>query len=112
MNRFDKFSEESDLYLLLNFSRGANSRKKILKTIVYGPKNCNQIAIKLGLNWRTIYRHLQILEKENFVKSFGFGKRKFYKLTQKGEKAIRNLIKSRKVPQNVKNNPKISLNWR
>ena len=84
-NRLDRISDESDLRLLLSLSRGANSRKKILKTLLCGSNNCNQITTKLGLNWRTTYRHLQILEKENLVKSFGFGQRKFYKLTQKGE---------------------------
>lgn len=88
MNRLDRISKESDFYLLLSLSRGANSRKKILKTLLSGSNNCNQIAIKLGLNWRTTYRHLQILEKENLFKSFGFGQRKFYKLTQKGEEVI------------------------
>lgn len=76
------------IQLLLILSRGAKSRRNILKTLLSGSNNCNQIAIKLGLNWRTTYRHLQILEKENLVKSFGFGQRKFYKLTQKGEEVI------------------------
>ena len=88
MNKLNKINEESDLYLLLSCSRGANSRKKVLKTLLSGPNNCNQIAVKLGLNWRTTYRHLQILKKMNLVKSFGFGQRKFYKLTQKGEEVI------------------------
>ena len=85
MNRADRISNDSDLRLLLSLSRGANSRKKILKTLLHGSCNCNQITTKLGLNWRTTYRHLQILEKANLVKSFSFGQRKFYKLTQKGE---------------------------
>lgn len=92
MNEPDKIGEENNLNLLLNFSRGANSRKKILKALLSGSNNCNQIAIKLGLNWRTTYRHLQILEKGNLVKSSSFGQRKFYKLTQKGERALQSKI--------------------
>jgi len=103
MNRIDKISKESDFYLLLSLSRGANSRKKILKTLLSCSKSCNQIAVALGLNWRTAYRHLQILEKENLVKSFGFGQRKFYKLTKKGEEVIKGLIKNGKVSPKAKN---------
>ena len=84
-SKLDRISNENDLRLLLSLSRGANSRNKILKTLLNGSCNCNQITAKLGLNWRTTYRHLQILEKANLVKSFSFGQRKFYKLTQKGE---------------------------
>ncbi|GEM_PF-851065 len=77
-------SSEPELAILLNSSKGANSRKKVLKTLFCGSKSCNQVATKLGLNWRTAYAHLQILERESLVKSFGFGQRKFYKLTLKG----------------------------
>lgn len=90
MNRLDRISKESDFYLLLSLSRGADSRKKILKALLSGSKNCSQIAKEVRLNWRTVNRHLQILAKENMVKSSGFGQRKFYKLTLTGEKVIRN----------------------
>jgi predicted transcriptional regulator len=88
-----KNCSEPDLSFLLIFSKGAKSRKDILNKLQFGSKSCNQIATDLDLNWRTAYRHLKILEKENLVKSFDFGERKFYKITVKGEKAA-------KVPQN------------
>ncbi|PVX24234.1 MAG: hypothetical protein CW716_10530 [Candidatus Bathyarchaeum sp.] len=84
-HRLNRVNNHNGLHLLLSRSRGANSRKKILKTLLLGTCNCNQITTKLGLNWRTTYHHLQLLEKANLIKSINFGQRKFYKLTQKGE---------------------------
>jgi predicted transcriptional regulator len=95
MTKLDSVSHESDFSLSLGFARGANSRKKILKMLLSGAKGCNEIAIGLGLNWRTAYRHLQILKKEDLVKIVDFGQRKFYQLTLKGEEAIRRSIKSK-----------------
>lgn len=93
---------ESDYSFLLSSSKGANSRKKILETLLLGSKSCNQVAVDLELNWRTSYRHLQILEKENLVKNFGFGQRKLYKLTLNGEVTIKCYIKSKTASSNIK----------
>ncbi len=86
---------EPDLSLLLHSSKGAKSRKRILNKLLCGSKSCNHIATDLGLNWRTAYRHLKILEKESLVKSFDFGTRKFYKLTLKGEKVTKISLNAR-----------------
>lgn len=102
MTKPENTGYEPNFSFLLNFSRGSDSRKKILKTLLPISKSCNQIAIELGLNWRTAYRHLQILEKDSLVKSFSFGQRKIYKLTIKGEEVIKILIESENVSTNVK----------
>jgi predicted transcriptional regulator len=101
MNRIDRISKESDFYLLLTLSRGADSRKKILKALLSEAKNRSQIAKELNLNWRTVNRHLQILAEENMVKRSGFGQRTFYKLTPTGEEVIRNFSKKVKINQRV-----------
>ena len=92
-----KNSPQPDLSFLLRFSKGAKSRNKILNILLYGSKSCNHIATDLGLNWRTAYRHLRILEKESLVKSFDFGERKFYKLTLKGEKVTKISLNARQL---------------
>lgn len=91
----EKNNPKSDLSFLLRFSKGAKSRKKILHILLHGSKSCNHVATDLGLNWRTAYRHIKILEKESLVMSFDFGERKFYKLTLEGEKVT-------KTPLNVR----------
>jgi predicted transcriptional regulator len=102
MTKSEPLSSEPRFSFLLYSSKGANSRKKILAKLLSGSNSCNQIAVVLGLNWRTAYRHLQLLEKENLVKGFGFGQRKLYKLTLNGEAAIKCYIKSKTASSNIK----------
>lgn len=83
---------EADFIFLLSAPRGSNSKKKILMALAQGPKSCNQLAKVLRLNWRTVYRHLQILEQKALVLTFSFGERKFYKLSLKGCKVTDRLI--------------------
>lgn len=86
--RKSEFNHFEDFSILLNISRGANSRKRILKTLLMGPKNCSQIAKRVDLNWYTTSRHIQILKKEGLVNDVSLGERKFFKLTQKGQKIL------------------------
>lgn len=79
------------IQLLLILSRGAKSRRNILKTLLFKPKNCNQIAEELELDWWTVQKHLQFLMSENLIKSLDFGRRKLYKLTPKGREALKTL---------------------
>jgi predicted transcriptional regulator len=102
MTKSESIASEADFFLL-NSSKGANSRKNILKTLLSGFKSCNQVAIELKLNWRTAYRHLQILEKETFVKSFSFGQRKVYKLTRRGEVTIKRFSRSNATAPTIRN---------
>lgn len=78
----------TEILVLLTLSKGAESRKKILSSLLNGPKNCRQLSREVGLDWWTIQKHLRKLLKENIVKSSDFGNSKFYRLTSKGEDAI------------------------
>ena len=78
-----------DVWLLLNRSMGAESRKKVLNALFSNTKNCTQIAKEVKLNWRTVNRHLHILMKANLVRKVNFGTRDFYKLTSKGEETLK-----------------------
>ena len=84
------------ILVLLTCSRGAESRKKILEHLILGPKNCNQLAKVLDLDWWTIQKHLKILMTENIVKEIDFGRRKLYKLTCDGEKTLAHLFDNEK----------------
>jgi len=96
MNRADKNSCENGILILFRLSRGAESRKKILKALRYSSKNCSQIAREVGLDWWTVQKHLCTLRKENIVKSSDFGNSKFYRLTSKGEDVIKALLSNNK----------------
>jgi len=94
MNKPEKGSYETAVLVLLSLSRGAESRKRILVTLLTEPKNCNQIAKEVGLDWWTVQKHLRSLLKENIIKSSAFGNSKFYKLSSMGEEVIRALQSS------------------
>ena len=88
---------EPDFSFLLHYSKGGKTRKRILKNLLNGSRSCNRIATDLGLNWRTAYRHLRILEKKRLVNRFDFGVRKFYKLTLKGERVTKIFLNARQL---------------
>jgi predicted transcriptional regulator len=94
MGTYDQEIElDDETCLLLMFSRGAKMRKNIIERLLYGPKNCNQIAKELKSDWWTIQKHLQRLEKAGLIKSVSLGRLQFYKITPKCELALNNLRK-------------------
>jgi predicted transcriptional regulator len=88
MKKPGDYQDKTDFSVLLDLSRGADSRKRILKTLLLGSKNCSQIAKIVDLNWYTASRHIQILMKEGLVNGVCLGERRFYKLSQKGQEAL------------------------
>ena len=88
MTKINNAGVETGFTLLLSTSKGSISRKKILTLLRSDAKGCNEVALHLELNWRTVYRHLKLLEKYELVKVTDFGQRKFYQITQKGEIAF------------------------
>ncbi len=94
MSKSEKAIYENAVLVLLKLSRGAESRKKILITLLSGPKNCSQIAKEVKLDWWTVQKHLLSLMKENIIKSSSFGNSKFYRLSSMGEEVIRALQSS------------------
>ncbi len=89
INKSKKEEIEPGIIFLLHAPSGSNSKRQILLALTQRPKSCNQLATELELNWRTVYRHLQILEREVLVLTFNFGERKFYKLSIKGCEVIK-----------------------
>ena len=85
--------QESDLSdetkVLLVYARGAKKRRCILKALRLAPRNCNQLAQELDSDWWTIQKHLQLLVKGALIKTVNFGRMKFYKITPKGDLALK-----------------------
>jgi predicted transcriptional regulator len=71
---------DDTIYVLLNISKGAETRRRILKALQCGPKNCNQIARQIGVDWWTIQKHLQLLIKTGLINEINIGRMKYYKL--------------------------------
>ncbi|WP_449462873.1 winged helix-turn-helix domain-containing protein [Tardisphaera miroshnichenkoae] len=64
-------SEEHMFWWIFVGSRGGKMRLKIVESLMQSPANANQLAQKLGVNYRTIEHHLRVLESNGIVKSEG-----------------------------------------
>jgi len=56
------------LFWLLIASRGGDTRIKILSLILNDPMNKNELSKSLGLNYRTVTHHLNVLIKNNIIR--------------------------------------------
>ncbi|MEM2094252.1 MAG: winged helix-turn-helix domain-containing protein, partial [Candidatus Bathyarchaeia archaeon] len=52
-------------------TRGGQTRAAIIKVLKESPQNANQLATILGIDYRTVRHHLQVLEKNRVVMSAG-----------------------------------------
>ena len=67
---------------LIAGTRGGASRARIIQTLKETPQNANQLANLLGMDYRTIRHHLQVLEKNRIITTAGEGYGKTYFLSQ------------------------------
>ncbi|MGC8563117.1 MAG: ArsR family transcriptional regulator [Thermoplasmata archaeon] len=56
------------LFWLLIASRGGDTRIKILSLILNNPMNKNELSKSLGLNYRTVTHHLNVLIENNLIR--------------------------------------------
>ena len=59
------------LLWLIEGSRGGVNRGRIIVAIKEQPLNANQLGILLGVDYRTIRHHLDVLEKNRLITSMG-----------------------------------------
>jgi len=52
-------------------SRGAPNRIRIMSALRKRPSNRNQLAIELGIEYKSIQHHLKVLEGNNLVRKIG-----------------------------------------
>jgi DNA-binding transcriptional ArsR family regulator len=67
---------------LIAGTRGGLTRAKIIKVLKENPQNANQLANLLGMDYRTIRHHLEVLEKNKLITSVGQGYGTTYFLSQ------------------------------
>ena len=58
---------EGVLWYVLASSRGGPSRVRIVRALQERPRNANQLATALDLDYTTIRHHLEVLKKNNIV---------------------------------------------
>ncbi|MGD0330457.1 MAG: winged helix-turn-helix domain-containing protein [Nitrososphaeria archaeon] len=56
---------------LITGTRGGTNRAKIIKTLRENPKNANQLAILLKVDYRTVRHHLEVLQRNRLIISVG-----------------------------------------
>lgn len=89
MSRQTNTHDGDEILVLLVLSQGAHLRRKILDRLHLAPRNCHQMAKEFDVDWWTIRKHLERLTKAGFVIALGFGNTRFYRITPKGESALK-----------------------
>jgi len=59
------------LWFVFTGSRGGLNRIRVISIIRDRPLNANQLAKELGLDYKAIQHHLNVLEKNNLISKFG-----------------------------------------
>ena len=67
---------------LIAGTRGGPTRARIIATLKENPQNANQLATLLGMDYRTIRHHLNVLQKNKIITSVGEGYGMTYFLSQ------------------------------
>ncbi|MEW6748960.1 MAG: winged helix-turn-helix domain-containing protein [Candidatus Micrarchaeota archaeon] len=57
------------LYWLLNASRGGPTRLRILRALDRKPMNIRQLAINLGMDYKTVQGHVELLKEEGVLET-------------------------------------------
>lgn len=68
--------------------RGAHTRLKLMRSLG-SPKNKLQLATALGIDWKAVDKHVQVLEKNAIIKPASTnGTATFYEVTEKGRRLM------------------------
>lgn len=59
------------LWFIFAGSRGGINRLRIISTLKKTPLNTNQLAKELGLDYKAIQHHINVLEKNNLITKVG-----------------------------------------
>jgi DNA-binding transcriptional ArsR family regulator len=67
---------------LIAGTKGGPTRARIIATLKESPQNANQLATLLGMDYRTIRHHLNVLQKNKIITTVGEGYGMTYFLSQ------------------------------
>lgn len=78
-----------DTFRLVAKMRGSATRQKLLESIRAGKKNKLQLANELGLDWKTVDNHVEMLLNARLVAEDGMeGTARFYSITENGRRVL------------------------
>jgi predicted transcriptional regulator len=78
-----------DTFRLVAKMRGSATRQKLLEAIRNGRKNKLQLANELGLDWKTVDNHVDMLLNARLVVEDGVeGTARFYSITENGRRVL------------------------
>lgn len=62
---------EGTLWYVLTGTRGGTNRARILRALQERPRNANQLADELNLDYKTVRHHLDVLVENDIVEASG-----------------------------------------
>ncbi|WP_336002350.1 winged helix-turn-helix domain-containing protein [Halorientalis halophila] len=77
---------EKALWYLLAGTRGGENRARIIRTLDERPRNANQLAEHLEVDYNTVRHHLEMLQDHDVVETGGDDYGKLYFLTDRFER--------------------------
>lgn len=88
-----------DTFKLVAKMRGSSTRIELLNTIADRPKNKLQIAKELGVDWKTIDNHIEMLLKNGLVEErMSIGTSRYYGMTKNANRVL-SLLSAEEVDQ-------------
>lgn len=91
LRKIERKLNGDEVAILIFHSRGARMRRRILKVLESIPRNCNQIAEELEVDWWTVQKHLKKLLEAGLIREINLGRQRFYKMTPRGEQISRHM---------------------
>lgn len=77
------------LWYVLGGARGGENRARMIQALIGRPMNLNQLAEKLGVDYRTIVHHAEVLKSNSLVFSEGEKYGAMYFLSPRLEAGVR-----------------------
>ncbi len=91
------------LWWLIAGTKGGRTRSKMIESLFIGPSNANQLAEKLGYDYKTIRHHLDVLQDNKIITQEGDKYGAMYFLTDEMENNYELFLEiKKKIPKNKK----------
>ena len=79
---------EKALWYLLAGTRGGANRARLIRALDERPRNANQLAEELGVSYKTVRHHLDLLREHDVVEPGGNEYGQLYFLTDRFERHL------------------------
>lgn len=88
-SRWSRQGYDYDTFRLVSKMRGSPTRVRLLNAIRDGHKNKLQLAKELGVDWKTINNHAEMLIEARLIEENGVvGMARYYSITESGRKVL------------------------